>query len=355
MQNEGLSPDVVTFICVLKACGSIGAVDKGEEIHAVIVNRGLLEKEIVLGNTLVYMYVKCGCIVTALKVMEDLPVRNEVSWTAVIGGYAQLEDGHKALACYEKMQNEGISANAVTFISILKACASIGAIAKGEQIHKEIVERDLLAKGIMLGNALVDMYAKCGMLTKAAQVLKGLPLRNVITWNALIAGYAQGGHGQEALDCFERMQRESIAPDEITFLCILSACSHSGLHKEAEGLFSSMAEKYGIMPSAEHQACMAMVLAFAGLFSKAMSMVDTMPSYDFMEIWLALLDACRKWGNVKHGRLAFERAVQVDSTCAAPYVLMASIYIAAGMPEHAQKVEAMKLRCACPQRKQHFE
>jgi hypothetical protein len=89
-----------------------------------------------------------------------------------------------------------------------------------------------------------------------------------------------------------------------------------------------------------------MVLAFSGLFSKAMSLVDMMPSYDFMEIWLALLDACRKWGNVKHGRLAFERAVQVDISCAAPYVLMASIYVAAGMQEDAQKVDAMKSRFA---------
>ena len=163
MESEGFSPDVVTFMCILKACGNIGAIDEGKQIHEKIRNKkGLLEKDIMLATSVVDMYAKCGALAKAQEVVNDLPVRNTVCWNALITGYAQKGQYDEVLNCYKSMKNDGLSPDIVTFICILKACGSRRNIDKGEQIHDEIQRRGLLEKDSVLGNALVDMYAKCG-------------------------------------------------------------------------------------------------------------------------------------------------------------------------------------------------
>ena len=345
MQHEGLSPNEVTLLCSLKACSSIGAIDKGIEMHTQIVREGLHEKYSSIANALVDMYAKCGLLCEAQHVLQGLSSRDTISWSALITGYAQEGHGHEALNCFEGMQNEGLSPNAITFICLLKACGSIGAIDKGKQIHAEIKMKGLLLKkDVALGTALVDMYAKCGALAQAQQVLEELPIRNTLSWSALIAGYAQQGQGYEALKCFHRMQSDGISPDNITFLCVLSACGRAGLLHEAKTLLGEMTIRYGIAASLEHHICMVMVFGCAGHFDDAMSVINTMPSSDHLEAWIVLLGACRKWGNWKLGRLAFDQIMQLDSSCAAAYVLIDNIFLAAGMKEDAKKVEDMKLK-----------
>ena len=346
MQSEGLSPDEITFISILKACASIGAINKGKEIHVDIITRGLLEKDTVLGTALVDMYAKCNMVAKSLQVLEDLHIRDVVSWSALIAGYIQQGQCHEALSCFEEMQLEGISPNSVTFICSLNACGSTGALLKGEEIHDDIVSRGLLKKDIELGNALVDMYVKCGILDKAKRVLEELPIRNVVSWNALIAGYAQQGKGHEALNCFKTIEREGLSPDEVTFLCVLSACSHSGLLHEAQMLFGSMTKTYGIVANIGHHTCMVVVFACAGQFDNAISVMKAMPSSDDTGLWIALLGACRKWGNVKLGKLSFDQIIQLEDSFAAAYVLMANIFATAGMQKDAEKVEAMRLKYA---------
>ena len=197
-----------------------------------------------------------------------------------------------------------------------------------------------LVKDIMLGNALVDLYAKCGMLTKAEETLEELPIRNVVSWSTVITGYAEQGQGHEALNSFERMKSEGICPDEVTCLCVLSACCHSGLLDEAQMLFGNMHKEYGIIPKLAHHTCMVMAFGGAGCFDKAMSVIKVMPSCDYLAIWLGLLGSCRKWGNVKLGRVAFDRALQLDDACGTAYLLMADIFASTGMQNDAEKLEA---------------
>ena len=344
MQREGFSLDPITCICILNACANTGDIDKGKQIHDDIVTRGLMENDIVIGTALVDMYAKCGAPTDAEKILQGLPIRDIVCWNALICAYAQQGRCQEALNCFECMRNEFIDPDAVTFISILNACASMGAINKGKQIHEEIVNRSLLKDDIMLGNALVDMYAKCGELAKARNMLDELPSRDVITWNALIAGYSQKGRGREALDCIECMQSEGLFPDEVTCLCVLSACSHRGLLDEAQTVFANMTKKYGIAPMLEHHTCMLLVLGCAGHFDEAVSVIKVMPSSDYPAVWLTLLSGCRKWGNVKLGGLAFDQVVQLDSSYAAAYILMADIFRAAGMQKDAENVEMMRLK-----------
>ena len=347
MRNDGISPNPITLTSALKACGSSGSIGKGQQIHDEIVARGFLEKNIiVLGNALVGMYAKCGMLAEAQQMLERLPIRDVVSWSALIAGYSEQGHGNQALSCLDEMQKEGIMPNEITFVCVLKACHSIGAIEKGKQIHNEIASMGLLKKSVMLGNALVDLYAKCGILAKAQEVLEELPIRDIISWNTLITGYAQQGQVQQALNNFEHMQSEGLSPDHITFLSLLSACNHLGLLDEAQMLFKNMSGKYRITLNFEHQTCMVMVLGCAGNFESAMSLIKVMPC-DYTSGWLALLAACRKWGHVKLGRVAFEQVVQLDSHCAAAYALMASIFVAAGMKEEAQKVKSIEAEICC--------
>ena len=336
---------IIEFVALLKACAKTKDLIQGAKLHACILERNLHEKRppLYLASTLIHMYAKCGMLAKAQEVLFELPIRDVVSWSALISGYAQQNQGLQALNCFDRMQSEGFSPDAVTFTCILKACGNMGSINKGIQIHEEIMYRGLLKKDVMLGNALVDMYAKCGMLAKAHQVLRGLPIQDVVSWNALITGYNQQEQCQQAIMCFEQMQREGFSPDEVSFVCLLTACAHSGILDEAQRYFESMNRRYGIIPRLEHHTCMVVVYGCAGQFEKAMEVINVMPSSDYPTVWIALLSACRKWGNVMLGRLAFDQAIQLEDGCGAAYVLMGSTFAAAGMQEEAAKVEAMRL------------
>ncbi|KAI5060788.1 hypothetical protein GOP47_0025208 [Adiantum capillus-veneris] len=343
MQCEGFSPDEVTFACVLKACGTIEDVDKGKQIHEEIAKQGFLDTNIVLGSALVDMYAKCGALAKAQQVLEEMPSRNVVSWSALIAGYAQQGLGKEALNCFDQMKREGLSPNAVTYSSVLKACGSIQDIDRGEQIYDQIARQGLLGNNIVLGTAVVDMYVKCGALAKAQKVLEELPSRDAVSWSALITGFCHQGQGEQALTCFKQMLSEGLSPDAVTFSCILNTCSHLGLLEDAHMYFMAMNTKYGVKPSIEHYTCMVDLFGRAGHLDKAARVIQEMPFYDHVAVLSTLMGACRKWGDVNVGRWAFEQAVNVDKRDGSTYVIMADIYAAAGMQEDADMINFMKV------------
>jgi pentatricopeptide repeat protein len=157
MQTRGQSPNVVTYICVLKCCSCIGFIKKGEEIHALIIIQTSLRFNSALSNTLVHMYVKCGMLGRARGVLEEIPERNTISWSSLISGYAHHQMHDEAMRCFRRMQQEGVFPDVVTFLCILKACGSLEFLATGEEIHAMAANSE---KSILLYNTLVDMYAK---------------------------------------------------------------------------------------------------------------------------------------------------------------------------------------------------
>ena len=315
MKNEGTAPNSITFTCILKACGRMRKLCMGEEVHDEIMARRLLKDDDVrLGNALIDMYARCGCLVKARKALYDLGLtRNKVSWNALISGYSQQCRAEEALDCLESMRQDGILPDEITFTCILKACGSMGAFDKGKEIHDEIDKQGLLEKDAVLGTALVDMYARCGALPKAYEVLQKLPNRNIISWNALISGYAQGGQGIEVMTCFKQMLCEGLTPNIVTFSCLLNACSHSGLVDEGETCFVNMSQSHGMFLDLEHYTCMVDIFGRAGHLDKAVMAIKEMPCSDYPPVWAALLGACRKWGYVNLGRFAFKNASQLHS------------------------------------------
>ena len=227
-----LPKDRRAFLEMMKSCGEHKEISIAKSIHAHVVQREVLHKDICLCNALISMYAKCGALLDAIAFFENLPCPNVVSWNSIMSIYYQHGLHHQALSCFKQMQSRGQSPNVVTYICILKCCSNIGFIKNGQEIHAIIIMQTLLCNNLALGNVLVHMYAKCGMLREAQDVFEELPERDVVTWSSLISGYGYHQMHDEALKCFWKMQHEDVLPDVVTFLCILKSCTSSLLRWE---------------------------------------------------------------------------------------------------------------------------
>lgn len=318
MELDGVCSDSALLVCILKACSAIRAVDKGQAIHSEIERQGLLRTNPAIGNTLVDMYAKFGLIVKAQQVFDSLPVRNLVSWNALMAGYAEHGLGEETVKCFERMQFEGVSPDAVTFVCSLKACGSLGATGKGEEIHAEIERQGLLEQDQLVGSTLVDMYSRCGSPVKAQEVLDKLPVRDVVSWTALMEGYAQCGESESVFGVFDRMLSEHITPDPVTFIVILSMCSQKGLFVKSHTYFEAMSNSFGIAPTLEHHNCVLDLLLRGGHLEKAAKMIEKLPFTPNLVAWRTMLSACSKWGNSEYAKHAFKHVMhlkQKDPLC----------------------------------------
>ncbi|KAH7437611.1 hypothetical protein KP509_05G080500 [Ceratopteris richardii] len=272
----------LTYACILKAYTALGALNEGKKIHDVVKNQGLLQNNVELGTALV----KC--------VFDSLLHRDVVCWNALIVGYMHDGQGERALDCFKRMKHDGITPNATTYACMLKACASIGACDEGQKIRDEIERQGLLEVDIM-----------CGKLSKAQEVLHQLPFRD-------------GGLGEQAVSCFEKMQSEGISPDAVSFLCILNVCSHLGLVDKGYEYFVNMTTKYGIIPNSECFTRIIDMFGRAGHLEKAVQLIQEMSVFDRSANRIALLSASHKWGDIK-----------VDKMHGPAILLMANMYSSA--------------------------
>jgi pentatricopeptide repeat protein len=338
MLNNGLCPDGVTFICLLKVCGSQGLIDMGKEIHASASRQGLLEKDAVLCTALLDMYARCGKFKEAQDVFNKLLIPNTLSWNTLISGYARHGLDEKVLELFYIMCRDGVSPDAGTFLLVLKACGNIGSLDIGEGIQEEVCRREdflLEEKNVstMLFTALVDMYAKCGLVRKAQEMFNQIETPNLASWTALMAGYAQLGEAQMVLVIFSQLTIQGMLPDSLVFVILLTACSHRGLLEEGQIIFNAMSSIYSLTPTYEHYNCMVDLFGRAGRFVEAVLMIELVPYSDRLPLWSTLLGACRIWANVDLGRWAFKQSIQLDAKCAATYVCLRNILAFADIPK----------------------
>ncbi|KAL5846697.1 hypothetical protein ACOSQ3_010221 [Xanthoceras sorbifolium] len=222
MKRRNISANNLTIVSILKACGMIGAFQLGKEVHAQIIKK-FIHTNIHVGSTLVWFYCKSGESPTASKVLQQMPLRDVVSWTAIISGSAHLGHEFEALEFLKDMLDEGVEPNSFTYSSALKACAKLEDVLHGKLIHSSANKTAALSN-VFVGSALISMYAKCGYVLEASQVFDGMPERNLITWKAMILGYARNGLCQEALQLMYRMQAEGIEVDDYTLATVYTAC-----------------------------------------------------------------------------------------------------------------------------------
>ncbi|KAI3901377.1 hypothetical protein MKW92_024692 [Papaver armeniacum] len=271
---------------------------------------------------------------------DEMSNKGLVSWNVMIAVYVNNSMPNEALELYSQMEVDRIEPNAVTIASILPACGDLSAFMQGKKIHEYVVRKQL-APNLVLENALIDMYAKCGSLVEAKEIFDQMRIRDIVTWTSLISAYGMSGQGRDAVDLFSKMLKSGLIPDQIAFVSVLSACSHSGLLTEGRHYYKVMTDDYKIVPRIEHFSCMVDLLGRAGNVDEAYDFIKQMPVEPNERIWGALLSACRVHSNMEIGLVAADRLFQLSPEQAGYYVLLSNIYAKAGRFEDVTTIRSI--------------
>ncbi|KAL1336769.1 hypothetical protein AAHE18_10G086500 [Arachis hypogaea] len=341
MQFVGIQPDLLTIVSLASIFGQLSDRRISSSIHGFIIRHEWLEKDVVIGNALVNMYAKLGAMDCACTVFEQLPVKDIISWNTLITGYTQNGLASEAINAFNMMEKcTKIIPTQGTWVSILPAYSHVGALQQGMKIHGRLI-KNWLYKDVFVATSLIDMYGKCGRLVDGMSLFTEIPRETSVPWNAIISSLGIHGDGEVALQLFKDMLAEGVEPDHITFVSLLSACSHSGLVNEGERCFDLMQKEYGIKPNLRHYGCMVDLLGRAGYLEKAYNLVSSMSMQPDASIWGALLSACRIHGNVDLGTFASSRLLEVDSENVGYYVLLSNMYANVGKWEGVTKVRSL--------------
>nr|UPT48829.1 pentatricopeptide repeat protein AaPPR886 [Agave angustifolia] len=246
----------------------------------------------------------------------------------MVSGLAQCGLCKEALAVFWQMVRAGISPNEATLVSVVSACAQLRTLEQGERVYR-YTEKHKAHMSVILATVFVDMYGKCGNISKAINVFNKMPVKNVYSWNSLITGLANSGLGKQALTLFWKMRLVGIEPNDVTFIGILSACSHSGLVDEGQWFFDVMTRVYRIRPSEEHYGCMVDLLGRAGMIKEAVDFMDGMPVDPHPGLLGALAGACRTHGELELGEEIAKRLIELEPHHGGRYMLLANMYAAA--------------------------
>ena len=323
LRKTHFDPKLFPFASVLSVAAAERNIFLGRQLHAQATVAGGAG-DVLVGNSLIDMYAKCGDLSNADVVFCGSSERNAVSWTAMISGHIQNRLYEEALGFFKEMRRDGQSPDRATFSSILRACSSLALSELGRQVHELLLKSGHHAN-VYAGSALLDMYAKCGSLQEADQVFDELPRRNIVSWNAMMAAYAHHGQGIAAIGLLDRMISTGELPDSVTLLSALAACSHAGLVDQGIQLFSSISN-----PTKEHYCCAVDLLGRVGRLDEAERLATAAPFPPDPVIWSSLLHSCRIHKDQTLARRAATWLFTMAPPDAAPFVIMSNICAAAG-------------------------
>lgn len=309
---------------------------------AEVVFGNMVIKDVASWTSLLNGFIKCGDIESARKVFDEMPQRNVISWTGMIVGNVSWKTPVGGLELFRRMRAEGEdSPTAITIVAALSGCADIGALDFGRSIHGYINKLGNIATNVAVNNALIDMYSKSGSLELAVEIFGQMPIKDMFSWTTMISGLALHGKGRYALEVFDNMLASEQIPNEITFVSVLSACSHAGLVSEGRNLFNKMIDCCGLKPKVEHYGCMVDLLGRAGHLEEAIELIEQMPIDPDAIIWRSLLSACLGNGNLKLAEMAGKKVIELEPDDDGVYVLLWNIYCAANRWEDALKTRKM--------------
>ncbi|KAL0014039.1 hypothetical protein SO802_001108 [Lithocarpus litseifolius] len=329
------------FSTMIRASAGQGLIFAGRQFHTCALKMGVAD-DIFVTCALIDMYSKCGSIEDAQCVFDEMPEKTTVGWNSIIAGYALHGYSEEALRMFYEMRDSGVEMDHFTFSMVIRICTRLASLEHAKQAHASLV-RHGFGLDIVANTALVDFYSKWGRMEDARHVFDKMPQKNVISWNALIAGYGNHGHGEEAIEMFEQMLREKMRPNHITFLAILSACSYSGLSERGWEYFKSMSRDHKIKPRAMHYACMIELLGQEGLLDEAFALIRSAPFKPTANMWAALLTACRVHENLELGKFAAEKLYGMEPEKLNNYIVLLNIYNSSGnLKEAAAVVQTLR-------------
>ncbi|BFG35464.1 hypothetical protein CerSpe_217380 [Prunus speciosa] len=342
MIDVGVKPNSVTISSMLPVLVELAFFGVGKELHGFSIRMGI-ESDVFIANSLIDMYSKSGRSNEASNVFQGMDKRNIVSWNAMIANFGQNRLELEAIGLVRQMQGHGEIPNSVTFTNLLPACARLGSLRHGKEIHARTV-RMLYASDLFVSNALTDMYTKCGRLDLARNVFDRIPSKDVASWNTMILGYGMLGELNTAISLFEAMREDGAEYDSVSYIAVLSSCSHGGLVEKGKKYFEGM-QALNIEPTEKHYACMVDLLGRAGLMEEAVELIKGMPIVPDANIWGALLGACRIHGNVELASWAADHLFRLNPEHCGYYILLSNMYAEAGRWDEVNRVrELMKSR-----------
>ncbi|KAL2937452.1 hypothetical protein RDABS01_020901 [Bienertia sinuspersici] len=336
MWSESCEADSRTFATMIRATAGLGLIYPGKELHSCVVKMGDSD-DVYVACSLIDMYSKCGSIEDAQSIFDAMSEKSTVGWNSIIAGYALHGYSEEALSLYYEMQDAGVPMDHFTFSIVVRICARLGSLEHAKQAHAGLV-RHGFSLDTVANTALVDLYSKWGRIEDARNVFDRMHNKNIISWNALIAGYGNHGRGEEAVELFEKMLSQRMRPNHVTFLAVLSACSYSGLLDHGWEIFESMSSIHNISPRAMHYACMIELLGREGLLDEALALIRDAPFEPTINMWAALLTACRFHKNLELGRFAAEKLYGMGPEKLSNYVVLLNIYNSMGKLEEAASV-----------------
>lgn len=337
MLSEEVVPDQMTLTAILMACSASFSLQMGKEIHGHALRKGVQQD--VLGGAIVTMYSKCSALKLARTVFDMLPQKDEVACSSLVSGYAQNGYIEEALLLFHDMLMADLTIDSFTISSIIGAIALLNRLSIGTQLHAHIMKVGFNSD-VSVGSSLLTMYSKCGSIEDCCKAFDQIEKPDLICWTAMIVSYAQHGKGAQALRAYELLREQGIRPDSVTFVGLLSACSHNGLVEQAYFYFNSMVNNYGLEPGYRHYACMVDLLGRSGRLKEAAWFIENMPIQPDALLWGTLLAACKVHGDMELGKLAAEKVMELKPCDAGTYVSLSNICADVGQWEEVLKIRS---------------
>ncbi|CAA7389042.1 unnamed protein product [Spirodela intermedia] len=327
MHAAGEKPTSSTFASLLTACSNVPNASVGAQAHSLAAKLGY-PHDAYVSASLISFYAACNQVDDAQRAFSENGRKTVVTWTALLTGYSSNGRHREALRLLKRMTLAGMRPNQSTFTSALNSCCKLEALDEGKVVHGGVIKVGL-DLDVFVGNSLIVAYSKCGEIDDARMVFDNMPNRNLVSWNSAIAGYSQNGRGRSALEVYRDMQAAQVRPDEITYVGLLTACSHSGLLEEGRRLFRLLNQDTSLEPKLEHYVSMVDLLCRTGNFGEAEELIKSMPLEPNAAVWLALLSSCRAHSETETAIRAAQHIFDLDPQNSAAYVLLSNVYASA--------------------------
>lgn len=326
MQKLGIEPDIYTYTSIISICFEEVHNSLGKSLHGLVIKRGL-EKLAPVSNALIAMYLKSDnkSMEDLFRIFESLESKDRVTWNSILTGCSQNGFSEDAIKFFRQMRSLLVETDHYAFSAVLKSCSDLATLQLGQQVHVQAI-RSGFESNEFVASSLIFMYSKCGIIEDARKAFEETPKDCSIIWNSIIFGYAQHGLGDAALELFFLMTERMVKLDHITFVAVLTACSHIGLVEEGWKFLNSMEADYGIAPRMEHYACAVDLLGRAGRLLEAKALIESMPFEPNAMVWKTFLGACKICGNIelatKVARFLLEQEPEEHCT----YILLSNMY-----------------------------